>query len=118
MQVHLTPQEKRTLLALVENRLLEYYTEIRHTRTYEYKELLKRNKRELEAVRNLLKKARSPRLELNDAISSRLIEVLQCLLHELPGEIRHTDRRHVRESLKDERIRIRRILHRLQIQIY
>ncbi len=114
MQVQLTREEFNLLLPLIEDRIAEYYIEIRHADISSYKELLKTRKQQLQHVHELLISARENPADFSAEDTETLKTLINTILQDLPVEIRRSQSSHWREKLKKEKRLLQKILRRLQ----
>lgn len=113
MQVELAEEEYRLLLRLIESRVADYFMQIRHAILSTFKTELRQRKARLLTLREKLVHVAGNRIELSSEEVEELRRLLQEALHELPGEIWHTDSPEWRALLKDEKISIQHLLQRL-----
>ncbi len=114
MKVSLTQKEYEVLMPLIEQRIAEYFVQIRHAVLSPFKNDLRKNKIRLIAIRELLKNAPGTEIEFNEEQVQTLAELLHEILHELPGEIRHSQSVDWRTSLKEEKAQISNLLKKLE----
>ncbi len=114
MQVQLTREEFNLLLPLIEDRIAEYYVEIRHADVSGYKEDLKIKKRQLQHVHELLITAHENPTDFSAEDAETLRSLITTILNELPAEIRRSQSSHWREKLKKEKKMLHKILNRLK----
>jgi NifB/MoaA-like Fe-S oxidoreductase len=114
MTIQLTKDEYEALLPLVERRISEFYTEIRRAMTSLFRDDLKKQKRILVAIREMLISASGNEVELTSEQASTLRECIEECLRNIPGEIRHTHTTTWRQSLKSEKALFQNILNKLE----
>ncbi|MDQ7052630.1 MAG: hypothetical protein Q9P14_06990 [candidate division KSB1 bacterium] len=114
MKVSLTQKEYEALMPLIEQRVAQYFVQIRHAVLSPFKDDLRKKKIRLIAIRELLKNAPGTEIEFNEEQVQTLTELLHEILHELPGEIRHSQSVEWRTGLKEEKAKINNLLKKLE----
>ncbi len=117
MKLQLSQKEYELLLPIIEQRIADYFMQIRHAVLSPFKQELRQKKLRLIAIRELLRNAPAAQIELSEEQVRTLVELLRETLHELPGEIRHSQSVDWRTGLKKEKEQLHRLLEKLEAHI-
>lgn len=102
MTLTLNPQTVQILIDIIESIVDELRVEIRHTDNVGYKDMLKRQRELLAALRVKLCESHCL-ISLDSQDVQTLIEIIENILDELRVEIRHTDSIGYKDKLKHQR---------------
>lgn len=113
MAFQLSEQEMQVLLPLLEQRISEYYSEIRRAMSTELRQQLKSRKLVLADVHKRLAAGVS-RLTLTREQTRALSDIVQRALRDLPSELHHTDTSSMRQELRARKENLEQVMIKLE----
>lgn len=113
MEISLSAPEAELVLPLINERISDYYMEIRHAMVSDFKDQLKERKAKLIELRDAITSATKETVFLSKPQIETLAEIVQDGLHQAPAELHHTDNLEWRERLKKQLDDLRKLQEKL-----